>query len=345
MNQPASALSGWLILDKPRGLGSTQAVAAVKRALREAGYGKVKVGHGGTLDPLAEGVLPIALGEATKLAGRMLDASKVYEFTIRFGEGTDTLDAEGQVTERSERLPAAAEVEAVLPRFTGAIEQAPPAYSALKVDGRRAYDRARAGEEVELATRKVTVFALETLPGTGRGTARSAGEGTPRHARRPEPSPLHQPAAGSPPHPREEVTVRAHVSKGTYIRSLARDIAHALGTCGHVTFLRRTRAGPFGENQAISLDLLNELGKGARLEDHLLPLEAGLDGIPALDLDRTSAQAARQGRVLSGQALPNGLFFARHAGLPVALMEGDGTAAKVVRGFTTQLDTAKDDDT
>ena len=301
---------GWLILDKPRGLGSTQAVAAVKRVLRKSGYGKVKIGHGGTLDPLAEGVLPIALGEATKLAGRMLDASKVYEFTIAFGAETDTLDSEGVVVECSERLPTHDEIDAVLPCFTGPIEQVPPAYSALKVDGRRAYDRARAGEDVELAVRSVTVSALDLLAF----------------------------ASGS-------ATLRAHVSKGTYIRSLARDIARALGTCGHVTFLRRVKAGPFGENQAISLDLLNELGKGARLEDHLLPLQAGLDGIPALDLDRTSAQAARQGRVLSDQALPDGLFLARYAGLPVALMEAEGGTARVVRGFTTSLDTAKDDDT
>nr|WP_272916580.1 tRNA pseudouridine(55) synthase TruB [Tsuneonella aeria] len=305
-----------MILDKPRGMGSTQAVAAVKRVLRAAGHGKVKIGHGGTLDPLAEGVLPIALGEATKLAGRMLDASKVYDFTIRFGAETDTLDTEGTVVERCERLPTLAEVEAVLPRFTGAIEQVPPAYSALKVDGKRAYDRARAGETVELATRKVTVLALSVLPGAHSSTL-----------------------------PRHEVTLRAHVSKGTYIRSLARDIARALETCGHVTYLRRTQAGPFAADQAISLDLLEQIGKGAALQDHLLPLEAGLDGIPALDLDRTHAQAARQGRVLSDQALPDGLFLARHAGIPVALMESIGGTAKVVRGFTHPLDTAKDDDT
>jgi tRNA pseudouridine55 synthase len=302
-----SQLHGWLVLDKPRGLGSTQAVAAVKRNLREAGYGKVKIGHGGTLDPLAEGVLPIALGEATKLAGRMLDASKVYEFTIRFGEETDTLDTEGAVIERSERLPTVDEIAAVLPRFTGPIEQVPPAYSALKVDGRRAYDLARSGEEVTLATRRVTVFELAIIA-----------------------------AADS------EATVRAHVSKGTYVRSLARDIARALGTVGHVTYLRRTKAGPFTAAQAISLDRLNEIGKGAPLEDTLLPLEAGLDGIPAHELDRTSAQAARQGKTLSDQALPDGLFLARHAGLPVALMETIGGTAKVVRGFNF-LDTAKDE--
>lgn len=298
---------GWLVLDKPRGLGSTQAVAAVKRNLREAGYPKVRIGHGGTLDPLAEGVLPIALGEATKLAGRMLDASKVYEFTVSFGEETDTLDTEGGVVERSDHLPTREEIEAILPRFTGPIEQVPPAYSALKVAGQRAYDLARAGQQVELATRAVTIDALDLV---------AAGEG--------------------------EVTLLAHVSKGTYIRSLARDIARSLGTVGHVTYLRRTKAGPFGLDQAISLDRLNEIGKGARLEDHLLPLEAGLDGIPAHELDRTSAQAARQGKTLSDQALPDGLFYARCAGVPVALMEAEGGTAKVVRGFHFP-DAVKDD--
>ncbi len=139
----------------------------------------------------------------------------------------------------------------------------------------------------------------------------------------------------------DAVTLRAHVSKGTYVRSLARDIARALQTAGHVTYLRRTKAGPFALEQAISLDLLNEIGKGAPLEDHLLPLEAGLDGIPAHELDRTSAQAARQGKTLSDQALPDGLFFARCAGVPVALMETEGGTAKVVRGFNFP-DTVKD---
>src|SRR3954464_2703376 len=170
-------MHGWLVIDKPVGPGSTQIVSAVKRALREGGYPKIKVGHGGTLDPLASGVLPVALGKATKLAGRMLDAAKVYDFPIRFGEETDTLDAEGEVVARSDARPTLAEVEAVLPLFTGEIEQVPPVYSALKVDGRRAYDLARAGEEVEMKSRRVTVHRLELLPGTGRGTARSAVEG------------------------------------------------------------------------------------------------------------------------------------------------------------------------
>jgi tRNA pseudouridine55 synthase len=160
---------GWIILDKPRGLGSTQAVAAVKRNLREAGYGKVRVGHGGTLDPLAEGVLPIALGEATKLAGRMLDSDKTYAFTIEFGVETDTLDAEGKPVRISNHRPPLAAVAAVLDHFTGAIEQVPPAYSAIKVAGERASARARAGDEVALAPRRVTVHALKILPQSGRG--------------------------------------------------------------------------------------------------------------------------------------------------------------------------------
>ncbi len=345
--------TGWLILDKPRGLGSTQAVGAVKRVLRQGGYAKTKVGHGGTLDPLAEGVLPIALGEATKLAGRMLDASKIYEFTIKFGEETDTLDTEGEVIERSDRRPPMAAVAAILEHFTGEIEQVPPAYSAVKVDGKRAYDRARAGETVEIKTRRITVHSL-ILPNVGRGTTeggggdRRIGESPPSDASRlPPPRPgeditsAFQTTAGRPdPYDpsaplelAESVTLIAHVSKGTYIRSLARDIARALGTLGHVTYLRRIKAGPFREEQAISLDKLEEIANGAALSDLLLPLEAGLDDIPALILDPDSAQAARQGRVLSGMPHSDGLYLAKLGETPVALMECIAGTAKVVRGF------------
>ena len=317
--------SGWLILDKPRGLGSTQAVGAVKRNLREGGHARTKVGHGGTLDPLAEGVLPIALGEATKLAGRMLDASKTYEFTLQFGDETDTLDVEGEVVARSDRRPPLAAVAAILPHFTGAIEQAPPAFSAIKVDGKRAYDRARAGEAMEMKLRSVTIHSLEML---GDRVGRTIESSFATTAGRPDPF---DPAA--PLELAESVTLVAYVSKGTYIRSLARDIAHALGTVGHVTYLRRTRAGPFAEAQAISLDTLNEIGKGAALEDHLLPLEAGLDGIPAHQLDPESVQAVRQGRVLSGMPHPDGLLLAKSGTVPVALMEVHEGTAKVVRGF------------
>jgi len=300
---------GWIILNKPVGLGSTQAVAAVKRNLREAGFGKkAKVGHGGTLDPLADGVLPIAIGEATKLTGRLLDASKEYVFTVAFGTETDTLDLEGEAVARSDVRPTMSLIEAVLPRFTGPIEQVPPAYSAIKVDGERAYNRARAGEVVEMKARAVTIHSLALVPHSGKGGEPVDGEV-------------------------ESVTIAAHVSKGTYIRSLARDIAHALGTVGHVTMLRRVRAGPFAIEKAISLDKLNEIGKGAPIEQILLPLEAGLDDIPAFDLSPEQARAVRQGRVLSGMSLMDGQFWARSGGMPVALMELEGGDACVVRGF------------
>ena len=316
-------LHGWIILDKPVGLGSTTAVSAVKRILREAGEPKTKVGHGGTLDPLASGVLPIALGEATKVCGRMLDATKVYDFTIRFGEGTDTLDAEGEVIARSGVLPILSEVEAVLPRFTGAIAQVPPAYSALKIDGQRAYDLARAGEIVELKSRNVVIHELTSrhpglVPGSTGPQAETPGEGwMPEQVR-------HDGL--------EEITLSALVSKVTYIRSLARDISEALGTVGHVTMLRRTKAGPFSLEKAISLDILEEAARAARLQELLLPLTAGLDDIPVLAVSPDQAAALRQGRRLTGTAATPGLSLAMLGGTPVALVEA-GDDVKVVRGF------------
>ena len=326
-------LNGWIILDKPLGLGSTQGVSAVKRALREAGEPKHRVGHGGTLDPLATGVLPIAIGEATKLAGRMLDATKEYEFTVKFGEQTDTLDLEGAVIATSPVRPTLAEAEAVLPRFTGPIEQVPPNYSALKVDGKRAYDLARAGEEFELKTRAVTVYDLQILPGTGRGTS-EAGGGVPGSNE----GPLHHSAARNGPPPRSgeelaETTLTATVSKGTYIRSLARDIAIALGTVGSVTMLRRTKAGPFDLSSAISLDKLDELAKGRALDGAVLPLSAGLDDIPALPVTPAEAQLLRHGQKLTRTLANAGLYLATDAGRPVALVEAGPDGLTVVRGF------------
>ena len=332
-------MHGWIILDKPLGLGSTQGVSAVKRALRAGGYGKAKVGHGGTLDPLATGVLPIAIGEATKLAGRMLDSDKAYDFTIRFGEQTDTLDAEGTVIATSDVRPTLAAIEAVLPRFTGPIAQVPPAYSALKVDGARAYDLARAGEDVVLASREVTIHSLQS-PARGGETAKlvegglreGSAVGTP-----PPPSALPTvplPACGED---LDEVTLTAHVSKGTYIRSLARDIALALGTVGHVAMLRRTKAGPFDLSQAISLDKLDAMGQARALEGITLPLRAGLDDIPALSLTPESAGALRQGRMLTGIAEDDGLRFAVLDDVPVALVEVRDHAVTVVRGFNLPM--------
>jgi tRNA pseudouridine55 synthase len=292
------ALHGWIILDKPVGLGSTQAVGAIKRLLREAGEPKTKVGHGGTLDPLASGVMPIALGEATKLAGRMLNASKSYEFTIRFGEETDTLDAEGEVVLTSDVRPTQDQIDAVLPIFTGQIEQVPPAYSALKIEGKPAYARARAGETVEIKPRMVTIYELELLDLGDR-----------------------------------EATFSAAVSKGTYIRSLARDIARALNTVGHVTMLRRTRAGPFSLEQAVSLDFLEETAKARQLDGAVMPLEAALDDIPALPVTPGQAQLLRYGQRLAGFPATPGFQLATSDGVPVALVEAAADGLTVVRGF------------
>ena len=360
-------MHGWIIIDKPLGLGSTQGVSAVKRALREGGYPKVKVGHGGTLDPLATGILPIALGEATKLAGRMLDASKIYDFTVQFGTETDGLDAEGAVVATSDVRPTLAEVEAVLPRFTGPISQIPPAYSAIKIDGKRAYDRARAGEKVEMKARDIEVYSLTVRhPRESGGPSpdhlvehrvaemdsrfRGNDEGQER-AQFPSPLPLaggvgggceleRPPFTDSPtPYPsrlREglsSITLTAHVSKGTYIRSLARDISHALGTVGHVTMLRRIKAGPFSLDHAISLDILDKHAKGRTLEDISLPLEAGLDDIPALTLTPDLARLIRQGQVLDGIAADDGLHCAWDENGPVALVNVEDGNVRVVRGF------------
>lgn len=291
-------MHGWIILDKPLGLSSAQGVAAIKRLGREAGWPKLKIGHGGTLDPLATGVLPIALGEATKLTGRLLDATKGYRFTIAFGTATATDDAEGEVVASSDVRPSRADIEAALGAFTGPVVQTPPAYSALKVDGQRAYALARAGEAVELAPRQVTIYSLALLD-----------------------------------HAEECATLEAVVSKGTYIRSLARDLALALGTVGHVSMLRRTRAGPFGEEQAISLDKLTALGHSRALEQALLPLTAGLDDIPVLAVEPAQAAMLRQGRLLDGRPDNHGLHLATAGSVPVALVDVSADGVRVVRGF------------
>ena len=289
---------GWIILDKPVGLGSTKAVSAVKRALRDAGEPKTKVGHGGTLDPLASGVLPIAIGEATKLAGRMLDATKQYAFRVSFGAETDTLDAEGEVIATSDVHPTASEVQAILPRFTGPIEQVPPAFSALKIDGKAAYARARSGELLTMKPRTVTVHELQLLSANG-----------------------------------DKADFIATVSKGTYIRSLARDIARALQTVGHVTMLRRTRAGPFGLEHAVSLDFLEETAKARALTKVVMPLQAALDDIPALPVTPDQAQLLRHGQRLAGFPETPGLQLATLDECPVALVEATADGLTVVRGF------------
>ncbi|MCE9648194.1 MAG: tRNA pseudouridine(55) synthase TruB [Parvibaculum sp.] len=296
------AVSGWVVVDKPVGPTSTDVVTKIRRL-----YNAQKAGHAGTLDPLASGILPVALGEATKTVPFILDATKGYRFTIRFGIATASDDAEGAVTATSDRRPDAAAIEAMLPRFTGEISQVPPAFSAIKVDGERAYDLARAGEAVELKARNIIIHNIKLL--------------------------------GMPDGDHAELEISC--SKGTYVRSLARDLALALGTVGHVSALRRIAHGPFGEAAAIPLDKLMGLGHippaSDALRTHLLPLETALDDIPALALSSEDASRLRQGQgvLLRGRDAPifSGPVLATHRGDPVALTEYSQGELKPVRVF------------
>jgi tRNA pseudouridine55 synthase len=250
-------VSGWICLDKPYDLGSTQAVGRVRRL-----FNAQKAGHAGTLDPLATGILPIALGEATKTVSFMVEADKGYRFTIQWGTSTATLDREGAVTGTSDVRPSREAIEAALPAFVGEIDQVPPAFSAIKVDGERSYDLARAGEAVELAARSVTVHSLEIVD---------------------------QPGA-------DHVTLSMRCGKGTYVRAIVRDLAAALGAEGHVSELRRTHVGPFGEQNAITLEKLEDLVHRTAGREALLPVETALDDIPVLAVTDEDAFRLSQGR-------------------------------------------------
>jgi tRNA pseudouridine55 synthase len=290
-------IDGWVVLDKPLGMGSTQAVGKVRWLFQAQ-----KAGHGGTLDPLATGVLPIALGEATKTVPFVMDGRKEYRFTLRFGEARSTEDAEGEVTATSDVRPTDEAIRAALPRFTGQIEQTPPAFSALKIDGKRAYDLARAGETVELKSRQVTITRLELLA-------------------RPD---------------ADHADFVVACGKGTYIRSLGRDLALALGTVGHLSALRRTVAGPFTEQAAISLSKLEALGHIPPLLGALAPVETALDDIPALALTETQADRLRHGQpvLLTRDAPPAGTLVRAETGSKlVALVRSDGAALQPVRVF------------
>ncbi len=254
------AVHGWMVIDKPAGMTSAAVVGKARRLT-----GAAKVGHGGTLDPLATGVLPLAFGEATKTVAWAMDGAKVYRFTVRWGEARATDDAEGAVTATSDARPTIEEIASVLPRFIGDIDQVPPAYSAVKVSGKRAYALARDNQPVDLPPRSVIIHRLELI--------------------------------GAPD--ADHAQFEAETGKGAYMRSLARDLAVAVGTVGHIEKLRRTRVGPFAKEDAISLEKLAALGHSAPLADYLLPVETALDVIPALVL--TEAEARRLQR---GQPLP-----------------------------------------
>jgi tRNA pseudouridine55 synthase len=282
-------VDGWLILDKPAGLSSAGAVAAVKRLFNAA-----KAGHAGTLDPLATGVLPIALGEATKTVSFVQDGAKAYRFTLRWGESRTTDDTEGEVVATSDIRPDEAAIRAALPAFTGEIEQRPPAYSALKQEGRPAYARARAGEVVELASRRVRIdgFELESRPD------------------------------------RDHAVFRVDCGKGTYIRSLARDLAVLLGTVGHVAELRRLKVGRFSAQTAISLANLASLGHSPARFSHLWPVETALDDIPALAITEADSLRLRQGQAVRVRRAaheqgpePSRVALATAKGRPIALVQ------------------------
>ncbi len=253
-------ISGWLIVDKPREMGSTQVVSLTRRLFHAQ-----KNGHCGTLDPFATGVLPIAFGEATKLISYVSDGDKEYEFVLFFGEETDTLDTEGQVIAQSDVIPSEEQIKAVLPEFIGEIGQVPPAYSAIKIDGKRAYDLARQGKEVKIPERKVKIYSLDLLEMLTTRTAR----------------------------------FRVCCSKGTYVRTLGADIARRLGSCGYLQELRRTKCGNFDLSQKILLENIKNLEYGENLMKSLLPVMTCLRDIAVIAVGEEEAKKLKQGQGLS----------------------------------------------
>ena len=282
MNAPRSKrveINGWLILDKPVGMTSTQAVSRLKRI-----FNAKKAGHAGTLDPLASGILPVAFGEATKTVPFVQDGEKAYRFTVRWGVETDSDDADGKPVRTSERRPAPDQIAALLPEFTGTIMQTPPAFSAIKIAGERAYDIARDGEEVVLQPRPVTIHSLELVRTT-----------------------------------EDDAVLEAQCGKGTYVRAIARDLGRLLGCYGHVTALRRTRVGPFTEEDAVPLAELD--AEGAQPFEELLSVEAGLSEVACVVVDRDGAARLRRGQslILRGRDAPaDGFAYAVCGGVPVA---------------------------
>ena len=298
------AIHGWVILDKPLGMTSTQAVGAVRRA-----FNAQKAGHAGTLDPLATGILPIALGEATKTVPFAVDGEKAYRFTVQWGAETATDDAEGAILKTSEASAPRAQIEALLPQFLGQIMQTPPAYSAIKIDGERAYDLARAGEEVELQPRGVFVERL---------------------------------AISEHDDAERRTTFEAECGKGTYVRAIARDIGRLLGCFGHVIALRRTRVGPFEETDAVTLESLQsaaspDAGTAEALAAMLSPCESALADLPELLVSQTDAASLTRGQavIIRGRDAPilTGPAYATSKGRLIALGELDRGALHPTRVF------------
>jgi tRNA pseudouridine55 synthase len=272
-------IDGWINLDKPTRVSSTQAVGRLKFL-----FNAKKAGHAGTLDPLASGVLPVAFGEATKTVPIVQDGAKAYRFRVRWGQESATDDAEGEIVARSDRRPAPAEIEALLPRFVGAILQTPPMFSAIRIDGARAYDLAREGESFEIQPRPINVYRLDLISAE-----------------------------------RDGAVMEAECGKGAYVRAIARDLGRALGCYGHVIELRRTRVGPFAADVAIALDRLPD--DATLMARAILPLQAGLAEIPVLPIDRSGAAILRRGQklLLRGRAPTHGRAYVECFGTPIAL--------------------------
>jgi tRNA pseudouridine55 synthase len=301
---PKQPIHGWVNLDKPKGLTSTQALGKVRKIL-----GGKKAGHGGTLDPLASGVLPLAFGEATKLIPYIMDGKKIYRFTIGWGEARSTDDEEGEIVATSPSRPTEAAIRAALPRFTGVIMQKPPAFSAIKIDGERAYDIARRGDMPVMEERETRIDSFELIAILNENLAE----------------------------------FRVFCGKGTYIRSLARDLGEHLGTRGHVKSLIREGVGPFRLESSISLEKLEEIAHNSAASADgfagaLLPLTSALDDIPALEITASEAHKLRQGQAIlirpqAVDLMDKGTVMALHAGQPVAMIEARSGAFHVVRGF------------
>jgi len=280
-------VNGWVCLDKPYEMGSTEAVTRIRRL-----FDAQKAGHAGTLDPLASGILPIALGEATKTVPFMMEAQKIYRFTIQWGISTDSIDREGEIIGRSDVRPTVEAVKAALPAFVGEIDQVPPAFSAIKVDGQRAYDLAREGVEVELKARRVTIHEAAVTD--------------------------------APDADHLEITMRT--GKGVYVRSLARDLAAMLGAEGHVSALRREMVGPFGLQNAVTLDSLEEMVHRGAASEGLLPVATALDDIPELAVTDQDAFSLRQGRPI--------VLLPRQVETLKGQLQGDARTVSVFLGQT-----------
>jgi tRNA pseudouridine55 synthase len=304
-------IHGWINLDKPVGPTSTQAVGRIRRLT-----GAARVGHAGTLDPLASGVLPIALGEATKTVPYLMEARKIYRFIIRWGEERATDDAEGPVTRTSAERPAADDIIAALPRFTGRIWQTPPAFSAIKVAGERAYDLARAGEPAALEPREVEIWKLSLIDASDA----------------------------------DHALLEVESGKGVYVRALARDLGQALGTFGHISALRRLAVGRFRAEDAIFVDFDSDCDDIGRLDEHVLPIETALDDIPALALTEDEARRLRCGQSVGlfthhhrdwlaemvAERRGPGIALALSAGRAVAMVRIDRAEAQPVRVFNLE---------